>query len=84
MTEFTRDDKGLFSKGDFVINNDPFHRYYKRRGEVIFLVGLRISEEDQSTYPNLMEGIYQFQQFKVQYPDRETALLTDSEWFTKC
>lgn len=80
---FDRDDRGLFKKGDVVINKDKFHRYYNQKGVITCLVGLRQSYEDQSQFPKLKKGVYLFQQFKVAYNNRETQLLTDSEHFVK-
>lgn len=80
---YDRDDKGRFKKGDFVINKDPFHRYYNQKGKVAALIGLKLSEEDHSTFPELVKGLYRFQEFKVQYHNGETTLVTTSEWFTE-
>ena len=80
---YDRDDEGRFNKGDFVINKDPFHRYYNQKGEIVALTGLTVSYEDHSSYPKLVKGLYRFQEFKVQYFNGETTLITNSEWFTE-
>ena len=80
---YNRDDKGRFNKGDFVINTDPFHRYYNKKGKIVALTGYNIKEEDHSTFPKIVKGLYRFQEFKVQYFGGETTLLTNSEWFVE-
>tara|TARA_Y100001956_G_scaffold72761_1_gene78443 strand:+ start:1530 stop:1781 length:252 start_codon:yes stop_codon:yes gene_type:complete len=80
---YDRDDKGRFNKGDFVINKDPFHRYYNQKGVIATLTGLIERHEDHSMFPKLKKGLYRFQEFKVQYHNRESTILTTSEWFVE-
>lgn len=80
---YDRDDKGRFKKGDFVINKDPFPRYYNQKGKVTALLGFYVSEEDHSTFPRMVKGLFRFQEFKIKYHNGETTINTISEWFTE-